>query len=192
MAQQSVFQPRRVGSVRPVPQSAFPCPPARLPGAWTLHHTINRSVVKPGPTDVPRVWERMEQSEGGSSLLGASDYLSTHPANKRRIAILQKLVPEVRALCCSVASAANHRHFNCERPVTAPSRIMGVSWTLSDLPHAPFGPDLLSSYLSRSETPSMHYYLPIRRGVATTPNLRSQHVSRRTCVKGSLCVPASA
>jgi predicted Zn-dependent protease len=38
------------------------------------------------------MWERMQQSEGGS---GGMDFLSTHPANERRIKAIRKWLPEV-------------------------------------------------------------------------------------------------
>jgi Zn-dependent protease with chaperone function len=37
------------------------------------------------------MWERMQQSEGGSGV----DFLSTHPANERRIKAIQGWLPEV-------------------------------------------------------------------------------------------------
>lgn len=66
------------------------------------------------------MWERMQQSEGGSGI----DFLSTHPANERRIKAIRKWLPEVRACTLSTAAAtradgrfprqANHlREDNC-------------------------------------------------------------------------------
>lgn len=50
------------------------------------------------------MWERMQQAEGGSPQ--GLDFLSTHPANQKRIQQIKKWLPEVRPL--SAASSASH------------------------------------------------------------------------------------
>ena len=49
------------------------------------------------------MWERMQQSEGGS---GGMDFLSTHPANERRIKAIRKWLPEVRPYLPYVTKAS--------------------------------------------------------------------------------------
>lgn len=53
------------------------------------------------PEEAVHMWERMQQSEGGSGI----DFLSTHPANERRIKAIRKWLPEVRKGSVSAPSA---------------------------------------------------------------------------------------
>ncbi|KAK4689916.1 hypothetical protein P7C73_g203, partial [Tremellales sp. Uapishka_1] len=68
------------------------------------------------PTESSKMWKRMSDSEGsgGSSKLGAVDFLSTHPANAKRIKQLEKWMPEalqIRAASPCAATASSYGGF---------------------------------------------------------------------------------
>lgn len=48
------------------------------------------------PTESSKMWQRMSASEGGKGL--SVDFLSTHPANAKRIKQLENWMPEVSPL----------------------------------------------------------------------------------------------
>lgn len=47
------------------------------------------------PAEAANLWVRMQKSEGGGGA-GNIDFLSTHPANSRRIEQIKEWLPEVR------------------------------------------------------------------------------------------------
>jgi predicted Zn-dependent protease len=53
--------------------------------------TIFMAMAGYDPNEAPKFWERMRALSGNKS---TSDFLSTHPADEKRIAELQKIIPE--------------------------------------------------------------------------------------------------
>ncbi|KAL0252311.1 hypothetical protein I308_101700 [Cryptococcus tetragattii IND107] len=62
------------------------------------------------PTESSKMWERMSASEGGKGL--SVDFLSTHPANAKRIKQLENWMPEALQIRAASPCGAMSDNFN--------------------------------------------------------------------------------
>ncbi|ORY22491.1 peptidase family M48-domain-containing protein [Naematelia encephala] len=63
------------------------------------------------PEESTRMWQRMSESEKGRSVAGSVDFLSTHPANAKRIKQLQKWMPEAQQIRAASPCGATSQQF---------------------------------------------------------------------------------
>ncbi|OCF31676.1 mitochondrial metalloendopeptidase OMA1 [Kwoniella heveanensis BCC8398] len=62
------------------------------------------------PTESTKMWERMSESEGGTGL--PTDFLSTHPANAKRIKQLEKWMPDALSIRAASPCGETGSHFS--------------------------------------------------------------------------------
>ncbi|WVF65807.1 hypothetical protein IAT40_000544 [Kwoniella sp. CBS 6097] len=62
------------------------------------------------PTESTKMWQRMSESEGGQGL--PTDFLSTHPANAKRIKQLEKWMPDALSIRAASPCGETGSHFS--------------------------------------------------------------------------------
>jgi len=82
------------------------------------------------PRETTRMWTRMSESEKGGSLGGSAsiDFLSTHPANKKRIKNLEQWMPEaldIRAASPCGDTTSQYEMFKEHLPAGRSERVWG-------------------------------------------------------------------